>query len=155
MDSATLIADARRAAGLTDFDSESFREGLDIVAANLANSTDLTDIGRKTIAGIATRMLANRLRIADYARRHPAILSRTVARPVFILGVRVGNVAPGEIEADLPAMPVHPEDEMVSVDEPDHPLDLDRATVRGIGRRLEAIGKVTVQIVAHSVGSPA
>jgi hypothetical protein len=69
MDSAAIIAEARRMTGLVDFDSESFREGLDIVTNNLAVTKDLTDMGRQIIAGIGVACLANRLKVADYARR--------------------------------------------------------------------------------------
>src|SRR5882672_5841018 len=86
MDSAAIIAEARRVTGLADFDSDSFREGLEMVTHNLAVTQDLTDMGRQTIAGIAVACLANRLRVADYARRHPQIRSRPVDGPVFILG---------------------------------------------------------------------
>jgi len=86
MDSAAIIAGARRNTGLNDFDSESFREGLDLVTKNSATNKDLTDVGRQTIAGIAIACLANRLKVADYARRHPEVRDKPISRPVFILG---------------------------------------------------------------------
>jgi hypothetical protein len=94
MDSSAIIAGARRLTGLEHFDSESFRDGLEIVARNLTTSRELTDVGRQTVAGIATNLLANRLRIADYARRHPELRERPIERPLVILGVpRTGTTA--------------------------------------------------------------
>jgi hypothetical protein len=87
MDSAAIIAEARRISGLEEPDSDSFREGLDILTGHLAVARELNDTGRQTIAGIAAAMLANRLRVADYARRHPEILRRAIEAPVIILGM--------------------------------------------------------------------
>ena len=76
------------------FESESFREGLELVTRTINNSTALTDARRKIIAGLAIKFLVNRLRIAYYARRHPEILSRPIERPLVILGVpRTGTTA--------------------------------------------------------------
>src|SRR5438067_196586 len=86
MDSAAIIAEARQITGLHDFDSDSFREGLDIVARNIATNKDLSTTGRQGISDIAVSCLANRLRVADYARRHPEIRAKPIPKPVFILG---------------------------------------------------------------------
>jgi hypothetical protein len=108
MDSAAIIAEARRATGLHDFDSESFREGLDIVTRNLATNRDLSDVGRQTIAGIAIACLMNRLKVADYARRNPEVRNKPVPRPVFILGgPRTGTTLTSNLMAvDLKRRPL-------------------------------------------------
>jgi hypothetical protein len=87
MNAAAIIAEARRAAGLDQFDSESFREGLDIIARHLPRDRSLTDAGRGAIVQMAIALLRNRLLVADYARRHPEVLERAIARPVVILGM--------------------------------------------------------------------
>ena len=86
MDSEAIIAEGRRVCALHDFDSESFREGLDLVTKNLAINRYLTDVGRQTIASIAVACLSNRLKVADYARRHPEVRKRPIQKPLFILG---------------------------------------------------------------------
>jgi hypothetical protein len=52
-DSAAIIGEARRITGLRDFDSDSFREGLDIITLNIAINKDLSDVGRRDICEIA------------------------------------------------------------------------------------------------------
>jgi hypothetical protein len=82
-----LIEQARAATGIASFDSDSFREGLDIVAGGIAASQALHAQGRAILTGLITGMLINRLRIAEYARNHPAILQTPIARPVIIFGL--------------------------------------------------------------------
>lgn len=102
--SAGIIEAARRTTQLHDFDDESFREGLDLVTRNLAVNPSLSEAGRETIAGIAVACLANRLRVADYARRHPRVMDRPVARPIFILGApRTGTTLVSHLLAADPA----------------------------------------------------
>jgi hypothetical protein len=85
-DAESIVAAARASTGLYDFDSESFREGLDLVTRNLSANPTVSEAGRQLLAGVSVACLANRLRVADYARRHPEVQGRPVARPVFILG---------------------------------------------------------------------
>jgi hypothetical protein len=85
-DSAAIIGEARRITGLQDFDSDSFREGLDIITLNIATNKDLSDVGRRDICEIAIACLSNRLRVAHYARRFPEIRAKSIPKPVFVLG---------------------------------------------------------------------
>jgi hypothetical protein len=102
-DSESIVAAARELTGLRDFDSESFREGLDLVTRNLAANPTLTEAGRQMLSGVSVACLANRLRAADYARRHPDILERAVDRPVFILGApRTGTTLTSHLLAADP-----------------------------------------------------
>ena len=82
-----VIAAARKATGLHHFDSDSFREGLDILAYDLNRSRHVTEIGLDRLQGLYVANLANRLRVADHLRRHPEVASVPVARPIFILGM--------------------------------------------------------------------
>jgi hypothetical protein len=109
MDTSTIIAEARRLTGLNDFDSESFREGLELVARNLAVNRDLSEVGRHTIAGIAVACLANRLKVADYARSHPEVRQKPIPRPLFILGgPRTGTTLTSNLLAvDLRRRPLY------------------------------------------------
>lgn len=102
-DRESIIAAARAASGLHEFDSESFREGLDLVAQNLATNPTLSEAGREMLAGVSVACLANRLRVADYARLNPELLERSVERPVFILGApRTGTTLTSHLLATDP-----------------------------------------------------
>jgi len=102
-DSESIIAAARASTGLHEFDSESFREGLDLVTHNLTTNPTVSDAGRQMLAGVSVACLANRLRAADYARRHPEALARGVDRPVFILGApRTGTTLTSHLLAADP-----------------------------------------------------
>ncbi|CAN7149668.1 sulfotransferase [Phenylobacterium sp. LjRoot219] len=81
-----LIEKAQAATGLERFDSESFREGLEILVK------DLNDLG--VVEQLVPRneneivnALANRLKITDYLAKNPELLQRPVERPVFVFGV--------------------------------------------------------------------
>jgi hypothetical protein len=102
-DSESIIAAARASAGLEGFDSESFREGLDLVAHNLATNPTFSEAGRQMLTGVSVACLANRLRAADYARRHADVLERGVDRPIFILGApRTGTTLTSHLLAADP-----------------------------------------------------
>jgi hypothetical protein len=82
-----VIEAARRQTGLDAFDNDSFREGLDILAYDLARSTVVTELGLQRLGGLYAANLANRLRVSDYLSRHPEVLKAPVEKPVFILGM--------------------------------------------------------------------
>jgi hypothetical protein len=82
-----LIERAQAITGIASFDSDSFCEGLAIVAHGFTVSKTLHEEGRATLTGLITGMLINRLRIADYARNHKAILRTPIARPIIIFGM--------------------------------------------------------------------
>ncbi len=86
--SADEIADlARKRAGLTDFTSDSWREGLGILLAEIDRSPTIVDAGRKFLYRRYTDALWNRLRVDDYVRRHPEVLDERIERPLVILGM--------------------------------------------------------------------
>jgi hypothetical protein len=82
-----VVEAARQLAGLRDFETESFREGLDLYLADVAAESRLTDEGRERILGQAAMMLANRLQVDDWLRRHPEALEVPIGRPLFVLGM--------------------------------------------------------------------
>src|ERR1035437_10603249 len=86
--SADEIADlARERAGLTEFASDSWREGLKILRGELDRSATIVDAGRKFLYRQYTDALWNRLRVDDYVRRHPEVLDEQIERPLVILGM--------------------------------------------------------------------
>ena len=82
-----VVDAARRMTGLHDFDSESFREGLEIYMADVAAEERLTDSGLQRIIGQAVMQLANRLQVDDWIRSHPDVLDAPVQAPLFVCGM--------------------------------------------------------------------
>lgn len=104
LDSAEIIEKARSKTGIGEFDSLSFREGLDIIVADANESRDLSDSGRIGIEKIFVGLLASRLRVSQYLRDHPAVLGSPVERPVFTLGApRTGTTLMCNLLAADPA----------------------------------------------------
>lgn len=82
-----VVAAARQMAGLHDFESESYREGLELYLADIAAESRLGEEGRMRILGQAAMMLSNRLQVDDWLRRHPEALEAPIEKPVFVLGM--------------------------------------------------------------------
>lgn len=83
----SIIQQARDLAGLEHFDSDSFREGLEIAAEGISGNRFRTPQGEAILEHIFTNNLVVRLRLADYARRHPEVRSQRMERPIFIMGM--------------------------------------------------------------------
>jgi hypothetical protein len=82
-----LIRAAQEATGLKEFDSDSFREPLEILVASLNARDDYSERGRETMRGEMLSHLSNRLRVADYLRQHPELQSAPLDEPVIIMGM--------------------------------------------------------------------
>lgn len=102
-----LIEQAVGATGLSDFGGESYREGLGVLVTDLNAGAAK---GWHNEAGIArsTRdilhWLKNRLKVEDYLRQNPDLLSRPVERPVFVMGIpRTGTTLMSNLLAADPA----------------------------------------------------
>lgn len=99
-----LVATARERAGLADFGDDSFREGLDRLAASLEGA-GLTDLGRRITRARLVRLLVNRLRIEDVYRVHPDIDEQRIERPLFVIGLpRTGTTALSQLIASDPGI---------------------------------------------------
>jgi len=84
----SLIAAARRSAGLTDFVDESFREPMRRMLVSLEAEAQLHPLGRVTIRESLVRALVNRLRLEDLSAKHPEIRETPVVAPVFVVGLQ-------------------------------------------------------------------
>lgn len=82
-----LAEAAAKRAGLDDFGGDSWREGLAILVDTLETHPGVTDAGRKHCYSAYVDALWNRLRVVDYARRHPELLRERIERPLVILGM--------------------------------------------------------------------
>ena len=81
-----LIEQARKATGLERFDSESFREGLEVFLGDV-NRCSYTEQGHQRLAGSVVAALATRLKANAYLEQRPELLKRPIERPVFVFGV--------------------------------------------------------------------
>jgi hypothetical protein len=98
-----LIGAAQAATGLQRFDSDSFREGLDILLAD-ANQIDYPEMGIQRFRGTVIGALSNRLKVTAYLEQHPELLQRPIERPVFVFGVpRTGTTLLSNLLAMDPA----------------------------------------------------
>lgn len=98
-----LIAQARQATGLSRFDSESFREGLEVLVADL-NAGERPQAAQERLSGTIVAALATRLKTTAYLERRPELLARPVERPVFVFGIpRTGTTLLSNLLAADPA----------------------------------------------------
>jgi hypothetical protein len=81
-----LIEAAQKATGLNRFDSESFREGLDVLLAN-ANKVDYPEMGIARWRSSLIDALSTRLKTTAYLQQRPELLKRPIERPLFVFGV--------------------------------------------------------------------
>ena len=78
---------AAQRTGLTDTESDSWRDGLAVILDEVNTSPAFTPAGRERIIDDATNALGRRLRIHDYIQTHPEVLDAPVERPLFVLGM--------------------------------------------------------------------
>lgn len=100
-----LIDEARKATGIQDFDSDTYREGLDVLVADFnAHVGNYSEGGYARVVNDIGHYLRNRLKVSDYLRQRPELLSRPIERPVFVMGVpRTGTTLMSNLLAADPA----------------------------------------------------
>jgi len=81
-----LIEKAQAATGLERFDSESFREGLELLLSDF-NKQEVPEALVQRNEDQIVAALANRLKVTDYLAKRPELLQRPIERPVFVFGV--------------------------------------------------------------------
>jgi Sulfotransferase family len=82
-----LIRAAQENTGLKEFDSDSFREPLEILVSSMSARDDYSETGRETLRSEIVNHLSNRLRVADYLRQHPELQGAPLVEPVIIMGM--------------------------------------------------------------------
>lgn len=87
MRASEVVQKAREQAGIEQFDSESFHEGLGIAAEAVDAHPLRTPQGKQFLEFMYVNNLATRLQVADYARRNPQVLRGEIKRPIFIMGM--------------------------------------------------------------------
>jgi len=86
VDADRIVERAHRETGLDRFESQSFREGLDIVVSDV-NKADWPEWGLTHVEDTAAHLLGLRLKIDDYLRQHPEALEVPVKAPVIVMGI--------------------------------------------------------------------
>jgi hypothetical protein len=98
-----LIEEAMAQSGLDQFDSNSYREGLDVYLAD-ANRLELTETGAARMQSSLVNLLVQRLKTTDYLAKRPELLERPIERPVFVFGIpRTGTTLLSNLLACDPA----------------------------------------------------
>ena len=99
-----LAAARAKTGGLPDPDTDSWREGLEIILADLAREDQLTERGWESTKRRYVDHLAARIQVDDYIRKNPAVVEAPIKRPVFILGMpRTGTTLTSYLMAADPA----------------------------------------------------
>jgi hypothetical protein len=84
----SLVAAARRGAGLHDFVDESFRDPMRRLLRSLEEEARLHPLGRTIVRESLVRALVNRLRLEDLCSQNPEISEIPVSAPVFVVGLQ-------------------------------------------------------------------
>lgn len=82
-----FLAEARAQTGLDDFGADDFREGLGVYVQSAFSEAQLNDVGAMAVHGNIVANLANRLRIVDWAARHPDVATEPVDAPIVVIGM--------------------------------------------------------------------
>ncbi|WP_445161650.1 sulfotransferase family protein [Mycobacterium sp. Dal123C01] len=78
---------AAQRTGLTEIDSDSWRDGLTVMFEDLNNLPAFTPFGRERVLDDATNALGRRMQVHAYIEAHPEVLDTPVQRPLFVLGM--------------------------------------------------------------------
>lgn len=100
------VVDAARVktGGLPDPDTDSWKEGLEILLHDLAKADALTERGWGITKNRYAMALAARMQVDDYIHKNPAVVVPEVKRPVFILGMpRTGTTMVSYLMGSDPA----------------------------------------------------
>ncbi len=98
-----LIEQAMTATGFDQFDSNSWREGLDVLLADY-NAGEHPEPLIERMRGGLVQSLADRLKTTDYLGQRPDLLDRPVERPLFVFGMpRTGTTLLSNLLACDPA----------------------------------------------------
>ena len=82
-----LVAAAKRRTGLEDFGDPSLMDRLAAQVASVESDTGLSGLGRFLVRRRLVGLLAARLRLEDFIRRHPESLETELEPPVIVVGL--------------------------------------------------------------------
>jgi hypothetical protein len=82
-----LLSEACTATGLDDFVGDDFREGLAVYCESVVSEAQLNDVGVMAVRGNIVANLSNRLRVVDWAARHPDVAGQRIDAPLVVVGM--------------------------------------------------------------------
>ena len=85
--SESLIREAKKHTGLSDFGDESFIPALEKLAVSLEQEARLSQLGRIAVHGMLLDNLKLRLRLTEYRKQRPEVAQQQITRPLFVLGL--------------------------------------------------------------------
>lgn len=86
LDGDELIELAVDSCGMDDFDGDTWREPFYRLVEGIDRQSKMTTLGRLMTRAELLRCLRTRLKLADFHKRHPALESLDIKRPIFIAG---------------------------------------------------------------------
>lgn len=99
---ATYLEQVAEHTGLDDYGDPTFRDGLEVFVASLAEA-GCNEIGAAVADAQIRGALRNRLRVQDWYRSHPDLAGERIVAPVFIVGMsRSGTTALSHLLARVP-----------------------------------------------------
>lgn len=82
-----LLAAATKKTGLDDFGDDTLREPLAALQKSADEEANLTGFGRMVFRQLIISGLCERLRVLDWAKRHPEVRDEKIEKPWIILGL--------------------------------------------------------------------
>jgi hypothetical protein len=86
-DPVSLLSQANRETGLSNFGDDSFREPFEVLVTALEEEGNLNPVGRFVQHERVLNTLKNRLRLSEYLRLYPEILDEEIIAPAVIVGL--------------------------------------------------------------------
>src|SRR5258706_12543277 len=88
LDPDSIARAACQRAGVEDFGDPGWREGLEVLCLALDVEGNLSTFGRIAMRGLIGNTLETRLRLIDWAARHPEVRDEEIERPWIVVGLR-------------------------------------------------------------------
>jgi hypothetical protein len=82
-----LLGEARKEAGLDDFGSNDFREGLAVYWESVSSEAKLNEVGALAVRGTIVASLVNRLRVVDWVTHNPSVADERIEAPLIVIGM--------------------------------------------------------------------
>ena len=82
-----LVSKAQESAKLDDFGRDGWQEGFEILVDSINDEGNLSQLGRMILGGLLDTTLQMRLRVVDWANRHPEVAREQITAPIVVSGL--------------------------------------------------------------------
>ncbi|WP_420433505.1 sulfotransferase family protein [Candidatus Poriferisocius sp.] len=82
-----LVEKAQKSAKLDDFGPDGWQEGFEILVDSINDEGNLSKLGRMILGGLIDTTLQMRLRVVDWANRHPEVAREQITAPIMVTGM--------------------------------------------------------------------